>query len=125
MAIGKIETVVLNVKNVEKAVELYSELFDISFEPVHQYVLPGDIEVRDSFCPSFGLELIQQIRPPLDKEGVRAITIRVSNLEKAASKMKEKGIPLLRELKSERANVKESIYGMSGYLLILSQHDDF
>jgi predicted enzyme related to lactoylglutathione lyase len=125
MPIGKFETVILNVKDIEKAVKFYSELFDIAFEPIHQYTLPGDIDVKEAFSPAMGLDLIQQTSPTLQNEGVRAITVRVKNLGEASSRIKKMGIPLLRELKSERAHMVEEIYGMNGYLLILAQHDDF
>jgi len=125
MAIGSIERVILNVKEIEKAAKFYGELFDIEFEPAKQYTLPGGIDVKDAFCPSFGLELIQQVKPTLEHEGVRAITVRVKDLEEAKARMKKMGIPLLRELKSDRGHLVEGVYGMNGYLLIVSQHDDF
>jgi predicted enzyme related to lactoylglutathione lyase len=124
MPSGKIETVILNVKDIEKSIKFYSDLLDTTFESVRQYTLPGGIEIKEAFSPSVNLDLIQQTNPTLDKEGVRATTLRVKNIEEAASRIEKMGIPLLRELKGERAHMVEKIYQMNGYLLILAQHDD-
>ena len=125
MAIGKIETVILNVKDIDAAVKLYGEMLDITFEPIKETVLPGGVVVKEAFARSFGLDLIHQTAPPLESDNVRAVVVRVKDVEIVRADMKKRGIPLLREIKVEKNHVLELVYNMGGYFLIFAQHDDW
>ena len=125
MAIGKIETVILNVKEINAAVKLYGEVFGIKFDPIIEYSLPGGIGVKGAHSKSFGLYLLQQTEPPLANDNVRAFTVMVEDVEKVKSDMEKRGIPLLREIKEEESHLQEAVYNMGGYYLIFAQHDDW
>lgn len=125
MAIGKIETVILNVKDINAAVKLYGEMLDIKFEPIKETVLPGGVVVKEAFARSFGLDLVHQTEPPLVNDNVRAFVVRVKDVENVKADMKKRGIPLLREIKIEKYHLLEAVYNMGGYYLIFAQHDDW
>jgi len=52
---------------------------------------------RDAMSP-IGLEVLQTI-PPVEREGVRAIAFKVSNLGEAKEEMKKKGVRHIKDIK--------------------------
>jgi predicted enzyme related to lactoylglutathione lyase len=122
--IGKIETVILNVEDVEKAAKFYSDLLGIEFEPILQHTISEGITFKSAWCPPYGFELIQQINPPA-KEGVRGFTIRVADADKAKAEMAKRGFQPVHQARMKRANEHELVYNLGGFRFILTQHDDY
>ncbi len=114
----KFDRVTINVKNLEKAKQFFSNLFETTFEDMPEPILRGDVKIEhnpppDSFTKRrfavspIGIELFET-DPPVEKEGVRNVMWRVDNLEKAKEEMKRKGI---RHLFDARCGTwKEAIY---------------
>lgn len=109
----RIESLCWNVKDLDKAVALFSDLFDTEFINPTEIIEKNHIKVdkiivkenigldpyrnaaeaRMAVSP-IGLELLQTI-PPLEKEGIRSIAFRVSDIETAKEKLQSKGIHML------------------------------
>ena len=123
--IGKIETVILNVKNVEKSAEFYSRLLGIEFEPITEQTISDGISFKSAWCPKWGFELIEQTKPRLDVNGVRGYCIRVPDVEKVKARMTEMGLKPAHEGKMTRAKEHEVVYNLVGYRFIITQHDDY
>ncbi|GEM_PF-1748405 len=121
MKVERIDVVCIDVKNLDRAVQLFSELFEIKFERIpfealsHTHAITENADRAYEEAPmkslvsknQVGLEIIETI-PPLEKEGLRAINIKVTDLEQAKVEMKRKGIPLLAEW--DIGGFKEAIY---------------
>lgn len=122
--IGKIETVMLNVDDVEKAAAFYTDLLGIEFEPITQFTTSDGTTCKSAWSPTNGFELMQQITPPA-KEGIRGFCIRVPDADKAKAEMAKRGFQPVHEARMKRANEHELVYKMNGYRLILTQHDDY
>jgi len=124
-AVGKIETVLINVNEIEKAVEFYGKLFGIEFEPVTESVFPGGLTFKAAWSPSFGLELIQQTNPPSSKEGARGFAVRVPDIEEMKEEMGKRGMKPSHEWTASRGNEHAAVYDLGGFRFIISQHEDF
>jgi catechol 2,3-dioxygenase-like lactoylglutathione lyase family enzyme len=123
MKIEKVERVVIAVKNLDKAESFFSDLFGIKFLRTAEKVARGEIKrtrkvtehadlslgalQRNPAFSSDGIELLETI-PPVEKEGISSIALKVSDLQKAKAEMKKKGVRLIEEL--EFGGVKEAIY---------------
>jgi len=116
MKILGIDHVVIAVKDIEKASEFFSELFETSFEELEP---PEEAEVRTKICPE-GIELISSQTPqsPLTKflgnkgEGLYGISFRVMNFQEAADDVKKKGLRIIGKAEKDQLgkgvfNVKE------------------
>jgi hypothetical protein len=125
MAIGKIECVVLDVKNLKEAVPFYEDLFEIKFNPLSQHVLSDGTEIKAAWCPDFGFELIEQLKPSINREGVRAFAIRVNDIARVKSDFEKRGLRPVREIYTEQPQEHEAVYNLGGYLLVITQHPDF
>ena len=120
MKVERIERVVLDVKNLQAAVEFFTDLLGLEWEP---RVAPESLKITNTLTehanpalenatPLFalstiGLELMERI-PPVEKEGFRALILRVSNLEEAKARMKARGVRLLKEM--QVGSLKRAIY---------------
>lgn len=124
-AIGKIECVVLDVKNLEQKMPFYQDLFGIKFNPPEQHVLSDGTEIKAAWCPDFGFELVEQTKPRINREGVRAFHIRVKDIAKVKSDFEKRGLRPVREIYTEKYNIREAVYSVGGYLLDIIQHPDF
>ncbi|MFC2018878.1 VOC family protein [Chloroflexota bacterium] len=110
MKVEKLDRVAIWVEDIDKAIELYSSLLGITFDkmPEHAPSSRKDIKaIRMAVSPA-GLELLQTV-PPLQTEGVRSVVFKVADIEQAKAEMKEKGFPLLVDVK--RGGLKEAIFG--------------
>ncbi len=135
MKIEKIDRVVVDVKNLDEAVALFSNLFGITFniipsskskstQRLTDHADRSSEEAKHSIAISpIGLELIQTI-PALEREGLRSFCFKVPNLEQAIAEMKEKGIRLLKEIWV--GDLKEAIFSpedLHGVRLALSEYE--
>jgi catechol 2,3-dioxygenase-like lactoylglutathione lyase family enzyme len=125
MPLGEIETVILNVPDVEKAAAFWGDLLDIAFEPITEFSLPGGVLCKSAWAPKYGFELIEQTTPKLGVEGVRSVAFRVRDIDAAKAKMAERGIPIVADNVLERAHEHEVIYNLGGFRFILTEHDDY
>jgi methylmalonyl-CoA/ethylmalonyl-CoA epimerase len=138
MKLEKLERVVLAVKNLDHAEKIFGNLFGIKFFRTTEKIARGEIKLKRAFTehanpslkefqrkPAFsaeGIELLETI-PPTEKEGIRSLCFKVSNLEEAKAEMKEKGYRLVEEV--EVGSVKEAIYhpdDFHGVRLILNEY---
>ena len=107
MKVEKVDRVAINVKNLDEAVKLFSDLFGITFYRVPQEKLkrtvtehgdrPFEELVHKVAISPIGLH-IREESSPVTKEGVFSFHLKVSNLDEAKAEMKAKGIRLLMEL---------------------------
>ena len=109
----KFERVTIKVKNLEKAVDFFSDLLETTFdiqpeEPKHEFTPAPDAytKCRAAISP-IGIELFEP-DPVVEEEGVWNMTWRVDDLEKAKEDMREKGIRHLFDIKCGRW--KETVY---------------
>jgi len=123
MKIEKIDRVVIHVKDLAKAERLFSDLFGTTFDEYADRIMRGEVKrervLTEYADPSFeerglkvahspiGLELIETT-PPVEKEGIRSIVLKVPDLEEAKAEMKKKGVRLLLEVKL--GGLKEAIF---------------
>jgi methylmalonyl-CoA/ethylmalonyl-CoA epimerase len=92
----KIDRVAIAVKDLEKAVEFFSDLLDIEFDIVGS---SQELGMRGAYSAS-GLELIEPTHPEsiigrfLEErgEGLWAVVLKVKNMDEAIKKFKEKGL---------------------------------
>ena len=102
----KFDRVTINVKDLDEAMRFFSKLFDTTFEELPEEVTKRieitprpDSFVKFRFAVSpIGIELFQPDPPP-EKEGVRNVTWRVDNIEKAREEMGKKGIGHVLDMK--------------------------
>jgi catechol 2,3-dioxygenase-like lactoylglutathione lyase family enzyme len=139
MKLEKLERVVLAVKNLDDAENFFSDLFGIKFFRTTDKIARGEIKITRKFTehavsslkdfqrrPTFsaeGIELLETI-PPVEKEGIRSLCFKVSNLEEGKAEMKKKGFRLVEEV--EIGGVKEAIYhpdDFHGIRIILNEFD--
>ena len=111
----KFDRVTINVKDLEEAKRFFSELFDTTFEDMPDEIAEKieitprpDTFVKFKFAVSpLGIELFQPDPPP-EKEGVRNVTWRVDNIEKAREEMRKQGIGHVLDMKCR--GWKEAVY---------------
>jgi catechol 2,3-dioxygenase-like lactoylglutathione lyase family enzyme len=121
--IGKIDNVILNVKDIKKSAEFWSEVLGIKFDRLDEHKAPDGTGITFAWSPLYGLELAESVPPR--EEGVRGFAIRVKDINEAKAEMAKWSIPIANEIKSVRANEHEVVYDMDGYRLIFTQHDDY
>lgn len=138
MKIERISAVAVDVKNLDEAVKLFSDLFGFAFDKIpfneikkvktlteHADRTYEEQKYEAAISPvgdpalDVGLELIAM--PPFQREGLRALGLKVSDLEQAKAEMKEKGIRLLADVVV--GGVKEAIYDLHGVRLALSEYE--
>ncbi len=138
MKIEKIDRVVINVKDLVEAEGFFSDLFKTAFDEYADRIMKGEVKreriLTEYADPSFeerglkvahspiGLELIETI-PSLEKEGVRSIVLKVTDLEEAKAEMKRKGVRLLVEVKL--GGLREAIFcpdDLHGVRLCLAEY---
>lgn len=134
MEIEKIESVAIDVKDLGKAVKLFSDIFSTTFidlagikderaitkDADHTLEAKHHIAIeRRGF-----IELIEST-PRVEKEGLRALVVKVRDIEAAKAEMKQKGIRLAKSV--QFGNAKEAVYvaeDLHGVRLTLVQHDE-
>ena len=110
MEIEKLDGVAVDVKNLDEAIKLVSDILGVTFVK-----FPEDLKIEETTTEhgsrnSGGtkprvamdraglLELIES-DPPTEKEGLRSIQFKVANLERAKAEMKQKGIRRIADIK--------------------------
>lgn len=96
MKIEKIDHVAILVKDAEKAIKLFSDLFEMKFDAI------GKIKDMDakSWIAASGVEIIQPVNTDgitartlnTRGEGLSLLSLKVSNLSEAMSEMESRGI---------------------------------
>ena len=107
MKVERIDYVAIFVKDLDKAIEFFSELFETEFcEPFASEIA----DVTDAMAP-LGIDLCTPLTPdgPASRliarrgEGLSMISFKVSNLEEAVAEMKSRGIRLVYREKRGKA----------------------
>jgi hypothetical protein len=118
MKVERIDQIDIDVKNLDEAEKLFSELFETTFERIkvvgkstrvlteHADKAFEEAQLKVAMSP-IGLSLIETV-PPLEKEGLRALDLKVSDLEQAKAEMKGKGIRKLADV--TMGDFKQAIY---------------
>ncbi|MFC2017525.1 VOC family protein [Chloroflexota bacterium] len=140
MKIEKIEGVSVNVKNLDEAVKLFSDILGITF--VDFTDVPAEKTVTEHADRPFeqaktgkgggmkvaldraGYMMLIEMDPPLEKEGLRTLRFKVPNLEQAKAEMKRKGIRLLAEAKV--GGMREAIFShddLHGIRLVFQEYE--
>jgi len=111
MKIEGIDHIVIAVKDMDRAVEFFSQLFQTSFEDL------GIVEeiggVRSKVCPE-GIELLSPVAPGsalagfLDKrgDGLYAIAVKVKNAQKAASDARKRGVRVVGRIEKKQLGTR-------------------
>ena len=134
MKVEKLERVVIGVKNLDEALKFFSGVLNISFD-----IIPMDTEVKRTATTTkdeerkiyptklaispLGLALVETDPPP-EKEGLRSLLLKVSDLEQAKAKMESKGITKTAE--ATIGGQKEAIYNADdchGVRVVLIDYD--
>lgn len=131
-----IDHVVIVVKDIKKAAEFFSKLFETSFEELEP---PEGVEVRSMMCTE-GIELLSPVtgQGPVAKflenkgEGLYGISFRVVNAQEAADNVKRKGIRIIGKAEKEKLgssvlNLKELfLHPMDahGVHILLTEYDE-
>jgi len=113
MKVEKLDAITINVKDLDEAIRSLSNLFETTFYTSDTLAENGvkaevtitghadpsteRVQSRDAMSP-IGLEVLQTI-PPVEREGVRAIAFKVSNLGEAKEEMKKKGVRHIKDIK--------------------------
>jgi methylmalonyl-CoA/ethylmalonyl-CoA epimerase len=113
MKVLDIHHVVIAVKDIEKAVQFFSELFETTFEEIEP---PEGAEVRTKISND-GIELISPLTPKsavakyLDQkgEGLYGISFRVGNIQEVAENVKEKGIRVIRKVETDKIGEQKGL----------------
>lgn len=128
MKIECIDHVAINVKDLDKAREVFSNLFGMKFSPV---VESQEIDVV-STIEANGIELVAPYLPdgPTAKairnrgEGLSLISLKVVNIDEAMAEMKSRGIRLVSTLQDK--TLKAALYhpgDMFGVMIELVTYD--
>ena len=118
MKVEKLEVVAVDVKNLDQAIKMFSDILETTFVKIPERKRKKTItEVADRAFEEIKynvaidrtgfLELIESI-PPIENEGVRNIHFKVPNIEQAKEELKRKGIRLLADIVSP--GFKEAIF---------------
>jgi len=122
--ITKVENVALTVDNIDEAREFYGGLFGVTFDPPQDIELPDGMKVKMSLSHA-GIELIQQVKPPVYGENLRTLALRVPDLEKTKAEVKRRGIPIIDEFEFDIGHhVKEIICYVRGIRVAFEEHDE-
>ena len=139
MNIEKIEPVAVNVKNLDEAVKLFSDILGTTFvdlsdvkveKTVTEHALPfekvksgkgGNMRIA---IDRTGFLALVESDPPMEKEGLRSIHFKVPDIEQAKAELKQKGIRLTADVKV--GGMKEAIFSaddVHGVRLILNEYE--
>lgn len=138
MKVERMEVVGINVKNLDQAMKLFSEILEVEFSDFRFgqdiRVQSATMEAADAATLSFSgtriaidpkgyFELIETA-PATEREGLRNVRFKVPNLEEAKVEMKRKGIRLIADTKV--GGLKEAIFhpdDLHGIRLCLIEYD--
>ena len=133
MKVEKLDRVAINVKNLDEAVQFFSDLLGITFYRVPVEELKRTVTehgdrafeelVHKVAISPMGLHLREESLP-VTKEGVFSFHLKVSNLDEAKAEMKAKGIRLLMEL--EQGGQRGAVYSpedLHGIKLVLVEYE--
>ena len=125
MKVERMETLGVNVKNLDEAIRFFSDLLGITFvkrvegaskrEVViteHADRAFEEIKLKNALDRTGFLELIES-DPPVQKEGIRSIHFKVPDIEEAKAEMKRKGIRLIKDVEFKDVKLgglKEAIF---------------
>lgn len=134
MKIEKLEFVAVDVKNLKEAVKLWSDILGTTFIDLSD--VRDERAITDNVVRTFEeterrcaidrtgfIELIEST-PPVEKEGLRTVVFKVSNLEQAKAEMQQKGIRIGADVKFGGA--KEVIFNsadLNGVRLCFVDYD--
>ena len=134
MKVEKLEHVAVDVKNLDEAAELLSDVLGIQFVNIEGIKVEKTItehanrnfeesKLRIAMDRTGFLELMEST-PPLEKEGLRNIHLKVPNIEQAKVEMQQKGIRLMVDIKI--GGLKEAIFNpddLHGIRLCLVEYE--
>ena len=111
MKVEKIECVLIGVKDLEKATEFFSDLFETEFSRIEF----KEMDTANAMDP-LGIELVAPLTPDgqfaetLERrgEGLMMLGLKVPDLEEAIAEMKSKGIRQVGEI--QRGKVRTALF---------------
>ena len=112
MKIERIDRVSIAVKDLEKAMQFFSDLLGTKFDEVREN---DHLKIRATYGDD-GIELVQPTdeSSSVDKfiqsrgEGVLTVALKVPDLEEAQKSLQEKGLRLIGEIR--RGGLKEAVF---------------
>jgi len=120
MKIERLDRVAISVKNLAEATRFFSDLLGIDFYDVGVINLSKEVSIKVAICP-LGLELLEQVTPPVKVEGLRSFHFKVSDLDEAKTEMEGKGFHPDSEVQLGR--LKQVAYNVYGTRLLLIEYD--
>ena len=101
MKIKKIDHIGIAVRDIEEALKLYTDIFNLEIKKIEEF---KDLKVKIAFLP-VGEVMVELVQPtstdaPLAKrirengEGLYHLALRVENIDEAIQKMKQSGIEM-------------------------------
>ena len=125
----KIDRVAIAVADLDKAMVFFSELLDIDFDEVSE---GADIGMRGTYS-AFGIELIEPTHPDsiIGKylqqrgEGVWALVLKVSDMDEAVQRFKDKGLKMAGEITAGK--MREVAFhpkGSHGVEIVLAEYPE-
>ena len=133
MKIEKIESISINVKNLDEAVKRFSDVLGMTFVNLNaekaektatELADPAldKTKLEEAMDHTGSLNLVES-DPPLEKEGLRSIYFKVPDIEQAKTEMKQKGVRLTAV--SKHGSVKEAMFSaddLHGVRLVLVEY---
>jgi len=120
MKIERLDRVAIGVKNLTEATRFFSDLLGTDFYNVGVVNLSRGVSIRVAICP-LGLELLEQVAPPVKVEELRSFHFKVSDLDEAKTEMEGKGFHPDSEVQLGR--LKQVAYNVHGIRLLLVEYD--
>lgn len=112
MKAEKIDHIVIRVRDAQKAIDFFSDLFETKFDKLGE-IAPLDIR---SYMDPLGIEIVEPLTPngataramARGGQGLALLSLKVPNLEEAVAEMKARGI---REVnRFESGNMKAVLF---------------
>ena len=135
MKVEKMEVLAVNVKNLNEAIKLFSDILGVTFvkfpedlkieETTTDHASPAAEGIKHKIAMDrAGFMGLIESDPPTEKEGLRSIQFKVANLERAKAEMKQKGIRRIADIKV--GGLKEAIFSsddLHGIQLCLVEYE--
>ena len=136
MKIEKMGHIGIDVKNLDEAVKRFSDVFGITFVNLQEEGVEVERTATEHADRTFeetkvkiaidrtGFFALAESIPPIEKEGVSALHVKVSNLEQAKAEMEQKGIRPIMTVKV--GSIKEAVYSagdLHGIRFVLMEYE--
>ena len=136
MKIEKMGHIGVDVKNLDEAVKRFSDVFGITFVNLQEEGVELEIAIPEHGDRTLeetklkiaidrtGFFALAESSPPIEKEGVSALHVKVSNLEQAKAEMEQKGFRLTATVKV--GSIKEAVYSagdLHGIQFVLMEYE--